>query len=149
MMFQDLVRALQVHFPNLTETNSRPTSPDDVGYNCIAWAAEDTDYWWWPDPMGQAYWPPGVPREETIAAFEHAYSLQAYAQRSDATLEQGKQKIAIFADRNEKPTHAARQLRDGWWASKLGKGIDIEHELSALDGPTYGTVAVILARPAK
>lgn len=149
MKFQDLVRAMQVPFPNLTEANSRPTSPYDEGYNCIAWAAESTDYWWWPDAMGQQYWPPDVPREETIEAFVQAYGLQGYSQRSDATLEPGKQKVAIYADGNGKPTHAARQLPDGWWASKLGQQIDIEHEFAALDGPAYGTVAVILARPTR
>lgn len=149
MTFQALVRAMQGPFPNLTEANSRPTSPYDEGYNCIAWAAEDTAYWWWPDSMGQHYWPPDVPREETIEAFAQAYGLQGYLQRSDSTVEPGKQKVAIYADRDGKPTHAARQLPDGWWASKLGPQIDIEHEFSALDGPAYGTVAVILARLAK
>lgn len=140
---------MQVPFPNLTEANSRPTSPYDEGYNCIAWAAEDTDYWWWPDAMGQHYWPPGVPRQETIEAFVLAYGLQGYLKRSDPTLEPVTHKIAIYADGNGKPTHAARQLPDGWWASKLGQQIDIEHELVALDGPAYGSVAIILARPAK
>lgn len=149
MNFQDLVRAMQVPFPNLTEANGRPTSPCDEGYNCIAWAAGDSDHWWWPDAMGQHFWPPDVPREETIEAFVRAYGLQDYSQRSDPTLEPDRQKIAIYAARNGKPTHAARQLPDGWWASKLGQQIDIEHEFTALDGPAYGTVVVILARPAK
>jgi len=148
-MFQDLVRAMQSKFPQLTAANSRPTSPYDEGYNCIAWAAGDTDFWWWPDPMGQAYWPPGLPREETLDAFVRAYGLQGYTERCDASAEMGRQKVAVYTARDGKPTHAARQLSDGWWASKLGPHIDIEHELGALDGPEYGTVAVILARPAK
>jgi hypothetical protein len=147
-MYQDLVRAMQVPFPNLTAANSRPTSPRDKGYNCIAWAAGDTERWWWPDKENQNYWPPTVPREETIEAFLRAYELQGYTQRSDPAVEPGRQKVAIYTDRNGVPTHAARQLPDGWWASKLGREIDIEHEFSALDGPAYGTVAVILARPA-
>lgn len=149
MTFQNLLRAMQGPFPNLTESNSRPTSPYDESYNCIAWAADDTDYWWWPDAMGQHYWPPNVPREETIEAFVQAFGVQGYEQRSDTTLEPGRQKVAIYTDRNGNPKHAARQLPDGWWASKLGQHIDIEHEFAALDGPGYGTVAVILARPAR
>lgn len=148
MNFPDFVRAMRASFPNLTEANSRPTSPFDEGYNCIAWAAEDTEYWWWPDPLGQDYWPPNIPREETIEAFVRAYGLRGYEQRSDASLEPGEQKVAIYAASNGKPTHAARQLRDGWWASKLGQQIDIEHEFAALDGPAYGTVKIILARSA-
>lgn len=146
MMFRDLIRAMRGQFPQLTEENCRPTSPYDEDYNCIAWAAEDSHRWWWPDAMGQSYWPAGVPREETIDAFVQAYGLQGYMSRSDGSLEPGKQKVAIYADRDNKPTHAARQLSSGWWASKLGPQIDIEHELAALDGPAYGTVAVILSR---
>ncbi len=56
-------------------------------------------------------------------------------------------RIALYAHRG-KPTHAARQLPDGWWASKLGKDIDIEHELHAVEGPVYGTVAVVLQKSA-
>lgn len=149
MSFDQVLSALRQGFPALNSTNCRPTSPYDEGYNCIAWAAGDTDYWWWPDAMGQAYWPPDVPREETIEAFVQAYGLQGYSQRSDTTLDPSKQKVAIYADRNGTPKHAARQLSDGWWTSKLGKQIDIEHEFAALDGPAYGTVVVILERPAK
>jgi hypothetical protein len=107
------------------------------------------DHWWWPDAMGQHYWPPDAPREETLDAFVRAYGLQDYIERTDATVESGKQKVAIFTAGTGKPTHAARQLSDGWWTSKLGQQIDIEHEFLALDGPTYGTVAVVLARSAK
>lgn len=148
MTYRDLLRGMRVPFPRLTESNSRPTSPYDEGYNCIAWAAGDTLRWWWPDPMGLKYWPADVPRSETMDSFVKAYGTQGYLQLASPELESGKQKVAIFADRSMKPTHAARQLVDGWWASKLGAQIDIEHELSALDGPAYGTVAVILARPA-
>lgn len=147
MTFQSLLHALKPQFPQLTAANSRLTSPYDDSYNCIAWAAEDTDHWWWPDAMGQHYWPLDAPREETLNAFVQAYRLQGYTECSDANLEPGKQKVAIYTDRNGTPTHAARQLSDGWWASKLGQQIDIEHEFAALDGPAYGTVAVILARP--
>lgn len=149
MTFQDLVRALQVPFPRLTEANSRPTSPYDEGYNCIAWAAEDTDRWWWPDAQGQFYWPPDIERSETIDAFVRAYGLMGYVHRTNASIESSTQKVAIYTDAQGTPTHAARQLPDGWWASKLGPQIDIEHDLTALDGPAYGTIAVILARPAR
>lgn len=148
MTFSDLVRAMQVRFPNLTVENSRPTSAYDEGYNCIAWAAEDTDYWWWPDVMGQHYWLADVPREETLDAFVRAYGMKGYTQRCDSTMEPGRQKVAIYVASSGKPTHAARQLLDGWWASKLGQQIDIEHEFAALDGPAYGSVAVVLARTA-
>ncbi len=149
MTFQDFVRKVQPQFPQLTVANSRPTSPYVEGYNCIAWAANDTDHWWWPDPQNQSFWPAEIRREVTLDAFVQAYGLKGYLERSDATLEPGKQKIAIYAASDGRPTHAARQLTDGWWASKLGQQIDIEHEFSALDGPTYGRAVEILARPAR
>ncbi|MCG8587287.1 MAG: hypothetical protein MI757_21490 [Pirellulales bacterium] len=45
-------------------------------------------------------------------------------------------------------THAARQLPDGRWTSKLGKAEDIEHD-SANDvaGGLYGEVVEFMKRP--
>ena len=147
MMFQEWVvlMATRGGFPRLTEANCRPTSPYDDGYNCIAWAAGDAGNWWWPDPQSQVYWPPGAPREATMDAFIVAYGLSGYLARSDPNLEPGVGKVAVYA-LNGRPTHAARQLPDGWWASKLGSDIDVEHEFDALDGPVYGRPAVVLAK---
>jgi hypothetical protein len=55
-------------------------------------------------------------------------------------------KIAVYAD-GATPTHAARQLSSGWWTSKLGPSLDIEHATpEAVAGGVYGVVAVILSR---
>ena len=139
----DLVRG---DFPLLNDKNSRLTSPVDDGYNCIAWAAEDSEHWWWPDPQEQMYWPSTVPRARTVDAFVQAFGLLGYLHRADDSLEPGRRKIAIFADEGGTPKHASRQLSDGWWTSKLGQQIDIEHELSAIEGPAYGKVTIVLAR---
>lgn len=32
-------------YPNLVSTNYHITSPDTIDYNCVAWAAEDTQRW--------------------------------------------------------------------------------------------------------
>ncbi|MGI8979309.1 MAG: DUF7689 domain-containing protein [Pirellulaceae bacterium] len=146
MTFDQWLPLLQPKFPQLTAANSRLTSPADEEYNCIAWAAENSDRWWWPDGQQQFYWPPSVSRVETLAAFVEAYGTLGYRERTGAALEVGKQKVAIYASPQGKPTHAARQRPDGWWASKLGQIIDIEHVLSAVEGPIYGAVAVVLAR---
>lgn len=147
MNFPEWLAAARVHFPQINEANSWPTSPADAEYNCIAWAAEDAERWWWPDSQEQKYWPQGVRRSETIDAFVEAYRLIGYERTIDASLESGRQKLAIFADERGVPTHAARQLANGLWTSKLGQQIDIEHDLYALEGPTYGSVIVVLARP--
>ncbi len=146
MTFAEWLNRCSLAFPNLSAKNCRPTSPTDDGYNCIAWAADDVGRWWWPDPLQQYFWPPNIPRAQTIDAFITAFESLGYNEISDATLEFGKQKIAIFVSALQIPTHAARQLPDGWWASKLGRQIDVEHELLALEGPEYGTVAIVCAR---
>jgi hypothetical protein len=133
-------------FPDLARTGYQVTSPPDPIYNCIAWAAGRTDQWWWPDPGGFEFWPPGVPRMATLAAFAQAFATLGYTACPDPALEAGWEKVAIFT-LNDDPTHAARQLSTGRWTSKLGPDDDIEHELEGLVGPAYGTVAIILRRP--
>lgn len=145
MTFAAMLEHMRSAFPSVSMENCRPTSPHDEDYNCIAWAADDSSRWWWPDANGQLYWPQSVPRRETLDAFIAAYAQLGYVDVSNDHVEPDRQKIAIFT-LNGTPTHAARQLPDGWWASKLGKSIDIEHEFRALDGPTYGTATVVLAR---
>lgn len=146
MTFAEWLDAMRIPFPSLKQHNCRPTSPADESYNCIAWVADDADRWWEPDPMQQHYWPPTVPRVYSLEAYEMAFRTLGYSDRSDVSLEPGKQKVALFIGSHGRPTHAARQLPGGWWASKLGQQIDIEHELSAIEGPAYGTVAIVLAR---
>ncbi len=60
--------------------------------------------------------------------------------------EQGFEKIAIYVNNMGKPTHAARQLPSGYWTSKLGRWIDIEHTLAGLTESEYGSVAQVLRR---
>ena len=106
--------------------------------------------WWWPDLANAYYWPPGVPREETIRAFVEAYAIQGYTECLDGTLVNGVEKLAIYGIRigpDIYPTHAARQLEDGRWTSKLGSCEDIEHDnLEALSGPRYGAPVCFLRR---
>jgi hypothetical protein len=135
-------------FPLLT--TSVETSPAVRQYNCIAWAAGNNSRWWWPDAADIGYWPPNIPREETISAFIAAYALQGYVQCSDEALELGFEKIVLYGVRvgtDIVPTHAARQLVDGRWTSKLGNCEDIEHNtIEMLNGPRYGVPICFLKR---
>ena len=63
----------------------------------------------------------------------------------DVTLEEGVDKVAIYAIGDE-ATHAARQLPNGLWTSKLGPYEDITHTLKGLEGGEYGYVVGILRR---
>ena len=57
-------------------------------------------------------------------------------------------KNSRFVDRNGEPTHMARQLSSGLWASKLGIAWkDVEHvKLSSMEGKDYGKVVKYLRR---
>ena len=131
-----MVKAIDVVFPGLRDSEYRATSPATRDYNCIAWAAGDTRRWWWPNHDADndaVYWPPGVPKEETLEAFAAAFATLGHSPCSGEEIEAGFEKIALFA-KGEAPTHAARQLPSGRWTSKLGLREDIEHELHAVGG---------------
>jgi hypothetical protein len=130
--------------PNLTAENYRITSPTNWRYNCIAWAVGITDSWWWPAPG--RFWPPDVPRDESLEAFIAALATRAFISCSSSEVEVGVEKIALYLAQNV-PTHAARQLSNGWWTSKLGPNFDIEHaNLEALAGGVYGDPVAFLGR---
>ena len=140
----DLVRT----FPNLSSTHHRITSQYDASYNCIAWAAEDDSLWWWPDAFGIYHWPEGVARAETVDAFIEAYATIGYEVCDNGDLEKSYNKLAIYIKPTTgRPSHAARQLDDGTWTSKLGKDIDIIHATTdGLNGQEYGHVSTFLKR---
>jgi hypothetical protein len=142
-----MVTEIERLFPGLIGKSYQFTSPSDEVYNCIAWAATRTSEWWWPTDVPGNYWPPGGLRDETVPAFQDAFATLEYSTCTDAGLESGFEKIAIFADDHGFPTHASRQLQNGRWTSKIGKLEDIEHDLLDLVGTDYGSVVVIMRRP--
>jgi hypothetical protein len=144
-----MVAWLENLFPGLRGTAYTVTSPPTDVYNCIAWAAGRTDDWWWPiSYQGRnVYWPPGVPRLETLTAMRDVFATLGFVVCPDAQQEVGYEKLALFVDAQDIPTHAARQLPSGRWTSKLGQGDDIEHDLYALEGTVYGKVVLVMKRP--
>jgi hypothetical protein len=127
---------------------------DDV-YNCIAWAAGDIDNWWWPDRVSGCYGPDGVPEERTVSAFVKAFAAIGYKEwswrrRGNGRLHPEYEKIAIYVDATGKPTHAARQLENGRWVSKLGPYKDVQHAspstLEGTEAEEYGIVVKYLWR---
>ena len=139
----------QADFPKLNTGNCKITSEATGRYNCIAWAA-GTDKRWW-DPNGIYYWPANVPREVSIDAFFQVYEGLGYSTCIGGDLEPGFEKIAIYARQVEHrkiPTHAARQLDDGTWTSKLGRCEDTCHtEAHLVTGPGYGDIIYFMSRP--
>ncbi len=143
----------EAYFPNLQRGQYEVTSAETSEYNCIAHAAGKDNNWWWPAPP-PSYWPHGVAQEETLQSFVLAYTVEGYTvcATQSREVESGIEKVAIYVDGNGVPTHAARQLIDGTWTSKLGEWEDIQHNsLEAMEdsggmGLGYGKVALILRR---
>jgi len=133
--------------PNLRESDHEIKSKATIAYNCFAWAAEETHRRW--DPYVY-HWPKGVRRELTMEAFVEAYSTKGYELCDTPDREAGFQKIAIYADSQGIPTHAARQLDSGKWTSKIGEYEDIDHEsLECIEGDgelCYGRAAKYMKR---
>lgn len=134
-------------FPRLQGATYQITSSAQPDYNCIAWAAEDDSRWWEPDAFGLYYWPEDVPRQYTLQAYAEAFRQLGYEACENPAFENGWQKAAIFVGADGIPTHAARQLADGSWTSKLGQMEDIQHpSVDHLSGPAYGRPILFLRR---
>ena len=130
-------------FPNLTEQNHNVTSPRTVDYNCVAWAAGDSNRWWQPG----IYWPiPSTKDGCGIGELVLAFESLGYESCDDGSLESGFEKIALYAI-GMMYTHVARQLANGSWTSKLGQLEDIQHDSPAvIEGSDYGEVLQFMKR---
>jgi hypothetical protein len=133
-----------VNFPRLTPTNHLEIGPATPRYNCVAWAAEDTTRWWQP---GVHWLPADWPGNDFgLGALERVFRELGYEDATDDALEPGYLKVALYG-MGFLYTHAARQVPSGWWTSKLGKGIVIEHETpEVVAGGVYGEVMQIMKR---
>src|SRR6266487_427431 len=122
-------------------------------YNCIAWAAGENHRRWWPADWDTVtyYWPAHLPRQpfgkETLENFVRAFESLEYEKCKSPRFQKGVEKVAIFIDSKNLPTHAARQLESGDWTSKCGVKEDINHKtLHAVEGEPYGEAVAFLKR---
>ena len=146
---QTWVRLVNVgaEFPNMGPNDFQETSDPDDNYNCIAWAIGETDRWW--SHIDPYYWPSSAPKSPSIGALEDVFLGLGFEKCEDAELESGFDKVALFVN-NGRWSHAAKQLDDGSWTSKLGVFQDIEHKaLETLTGTYYGEVHCLLRRKKK
>jgi hypothetical protein len=135
------------NLPNMSDSNSIETSPSDPAYNCIGWALHDTSRWWWPLGRPDSYWPDDVPNEVTVEAFVELFSREGFTECETESIEANFEKISLYV-RDGAPQHAARQMEDGRWTSKLGPWIDIAHtDPDALEDGTYGQAVMVFRRP--
>src|SRR4051812_8585354 len=94
-------------FPFLTPINHQITSPEAPSYNCVAWAAGNTDFWWQPG----TYWPiPVQPGDYGPGVLEQLFLSLGYKDcGNNAALEPGFEKVALYGS-GVYYTHVARQL---------------------------------------
>jgi hypothetical protein len=94
------------------------------------------------------FWPVETSRDDHgIGALEQAFRALGYQECADERLEPGFEKIALYGF-GFVYTHAARQLPNGKWTSKLGKAEDIEHDQpDDVAGGVYGEVVQFMRRP--
>ena len=141
---------IETIFPKLSGTSYKCTSADTPAYNCIAWAAGENDRWWEPGhPFDVGYyWPSDATQGPEVSCLVEAYESIGYSVCTEDKAEPGFEKIAVYGRDDGTWTHAARQLPEGPWTSKLGPCEDIEHEHpDHLESRSYGLVHYYMKRP--
>lgn len=138
-------------WPNLRPTGYTVTDEASMRYNCFAWSIHRIDCWLDPDPemqkAGENCWPSEIPREYTLEAFIQAYATFGFTPCDNYELEDGFEKVVIYGN-SSTPEHAARQLPNGRWSSKIGEYEVIEHDLNAFDGGKYfRNIIIVLKHP--
>lgn len=134
-------------FPNSFTEPFIETSPEDLNYNCVAWAVGDVNRWWEPDPDCETtYWPTNVPQELTIHALKLAYQTLNFKECNTGSFEQGIHKIAIFSTDKIYYSHVCKQIDTLYWSSKLGRGMDVKHTLFSLENGLYGDVVCFMQK---
>lgn len=137
---------IEYAFPSLVGTSYSEESPVTDSYNCIAFAFGDTKNAWWPTRDFGYYWPPGFPFEDLVEVLKSIFCVHGYSECSDMEAEAGYEKVVIYS-RNGRFLHAARQLKSGRWASKLGDEQDIEHDRAEhVAGHAYGDTLDVMQR---
>ena len=135
-------------FPNLADWQE--TSSATRIYNCYAFAVGEDFSSLGPAPPNIYYWPANVKRSYELDSFVRAFSTEGFASCSDGSLVDGIEKLAMYVDRQGEVLHAARQLSDGRWTSKIGEDEDIVHALlDQLAGDEYGQPTHFMQRPKK
>jgi hypothetical protein len=144
------MQAIQAAVPGLLTGSHEITSIETDAYNCIAWALHDTKQWWWPTPKYACYWPPGVARDNSRETVIRVFELHGYHSCDGREREEGFEKVALYEHPDFGVEHVARQLRSGFWTSKIGEWEDIEHEnASMLEGDEYGYLVCFMKRHRK
>ena len=131
-------------FPKLASEGFEIVGEPTTEYNCIAYAAGNTGDWWWPD--GINYWPPWATLDDGIDSLQEAFVGIGYELCDDGHFHESYKKVALY-EVEGKFQHAAVQMPNGAWRSKMGEGPVIEHRSpESLAGGIYGDPAVFMRK---
>ena len=131
-------------FPKLSDEDFEIVEPASERYNCIAYAAGDTTRRWWPNEID--YWPSWATRDNRMESLMEAFAGLGYEQCANSNIEDGYQRVALYGFQG-RFEHAAVQMPNGRWRSKMGRGPVIEHlSLESLSGGPYGDVTAYMRR---
>ena len=131
-------------FPNLANEGFEIVDQPTEQYNCIAYAAGDTSKWWWPD--GINYWPPWARETSRIESLIEVFAGLGYEQCAHNDTEDGYQRVVLYEVDGEMK-HAAMQMPNLRWRSKMGQGPVIEHlSPESLSGGMYGDATAYMLR---
>lgn len=136
-------------FPDLNKLGFERTSAPDASYRCLSFAIGETAKNWWPGDYPASsddFWPVPYADSGGVAAFLEGLATIGFVPCGSGDVEAGYDKIALYALHDE-VRHAARQMTNSRWQSKLGPDEDIAHPLAGLEGPLYGKVVAFLKRP--
>ena len=137
-------QALIAAFPGLASEDLEIVEEPSAWYNCIAYAAGYASNWWWPD--GINYWPPWATETDRIESLIEVFAGLGYEQCDDSHFEEGYQKVALYEVQGE-AKHAAVQMPNGRWRSKMGQGPVIEHRSpESLSDGIYGNATVYMRK---
>jgi hypothetical protein len=116
----------------------------DGTYNCIAWSLGEVNHWVSPVTSSGS---------NPLAGMDKLYAAKGYWRVSglDYRLVSGYQKVVVYAHvsngRITDVTHAALQMDDGTWTSKLGGEPLVRHLCpDDLDGSAYGQPVAVYVR---
>ncbi|MBK5247291.1 MAG: hypothetical protein JJE49_08515 [Peptostreptococcaceae bacterium] len=146
---EEIMRFLRQAFPKLSQDKDfKVTSKDTPVYNCIAWAYNLDNRWMWPNTGeylfldGVHYWPSDEILDCDVSNFIEAFMLKGYECCENSDFEPNYRKIALYVKpETTECTHAARELSNGCWSSKLGKSNDIQHGTAdTIENDAYGKV---------
>jgi hypothetical protein len=89
---------LEECFPKLRNSNYNRTSDADPKYNCVAYSLGCTklNFQLVSFPSKIYFWPPGIPRDDTVESWMQVYIRHGYSVCETGDLEPGTEKIAIY-----------------------------------------------------